>query len=194
MPDTDSVFAAERAIARRHLWQVPLGLAALLVVFVLLAFVVAVFEAIARQTSGVSGVFLAISFMLYLAFVVITFFALPQAALLLKLGVTNVWARAFTGAISGWMYLFVMFVEVQLMAHAEAERSVMSVSIALWKIAVALPQQIAYFATHEGRGTLLFFALLGAALGAFIWRPMYRLGGKRDWDDPILAGRPPYAR
>ena len=194
MSDADSVFAADRSAGRRHLWQVPLGLVALLIVFVFFAFVLATIEAIALQRSGLSGILLAISFILHLAFAVIIFFALPQAALLLKLNVRNVWARVFTGAISGWMYLFVTFVEAQLIALAEAERSVVRVTIAFWRILASLPGQIAFFAIHESRGTLLLFALLGAALGAFLWTPMYRLRGKRDWDDPILAGRPPYAR
>jgi hypothetical protein len=194
MDGADDVFAANRALGRRRLWQVPLGLVAILIAFIAGAFLLAVIETLTYPSSDLTGFFSLVVLILRLAFVMVTFFAFPQAAMIIKLKVANVWARALTGAVSGWMYLFAGFIEAQLLFRADTDHTVKSVSIALWKIAVGLPQQIAYFAVHESLGTLLFFAVLGAAFGIFFWKPMYRLGRKRDWDDPILAGRPPYAR
>jgi hypothetical protein len=194
MEDADDVFAANRALSRRRLWQVPLGLMAILIAFIAGAFLLAVIETLTHPSSDLSGFFSVVVLILRVIFVVITFFAFPQAAMIIKLKVANVWARALTGAVSGWMYLFAGFIEAQLLFRADTDHTVKSVSIALWKIAVVFPQQVAYFAGHEKPGTLIFFAALGAAFGVFFWKPMYRLGRKRDWDDPMLAGRPPYAR
>jgi hypothetical protein len=55
---------------------------------------------------------------------------------------------------------------------------------------------VSVFFKHVDIGSLIFVLLLGMAFGAFLWAPIYRLRGdnRRDWDQPMLGGRPPYSR
>ena len=195
MSIADNVFAADRAAARRHIWQVPLGLAAITVVFLFSAFLLAVLQVFGREISGALGSVLAVSgFILQLFFLCVTFFAIPQCFLIIRLGVTNVWARATAGFVSGWIYLFAAFFEAQLMSQISKIDAVALVSEMFLNLLLSLPHQIAVFFIRADWRTLLFFGLLGAAFGVLLWKPMYRLDNKRDWDNPILGGRPPYER
>jgi len=185
MPAADDVFARERAASRRRLWQVPLGFAALMVAFILVSYLLAAMLTGARALSGTPGGIAAMAvFVLHLAFVVVMFFALPQGFLVHRLDVTNLWARLGVGAVSGWMYLFASAIDAQLALPGAT----------FVGLVTGLPRFAAGFAAHESRFDLVLFAAIGAAFGGLLWGPMYRLGNKRDWDDPILGGRPPYAR
>ena len=166
-------------------------MAAFIIVAFLLATTQAAIDNVAGPAGGIAKFF---DTVLHFAYVIVIFFAFPQAFLLLKLGVTNFWARVFAGAISGWMYLFASFIDAQLIFHAATKGTVSAVGVAFWSIVIGMPHQVVDFALSESRADLVLFAVLGAAFGAFVWAPMYRLSGKRDWDNPILGGRPPYAR
>jgi len=124
-------------------------------------------------------------------------FGLPELFLLIRLRALGTWTRFMTGGASGAFFLFALFSETWSGPIVQKSKSVGDAMYWALKVKFADPVGlVSLFIKHVDIGSLMFAVLFGAAMGVFLWAPIYRLSGdnRRDWDQPLLGGRPPYAR
>lgn len=178
-------------------------LAAALIIFMAASLLVPAVVAVPWLTakhspkSSWQDVLLAASFLLHLTYYALYFFGVPQLFLLLWLRATGFWTRLVVGALTGWLFLFLMFLDT-LIDHLARQTIGIAAMFALYAEQVFLRpvETITRFITAFSSGTLVLSALIGMIIAVFCWAPVYRLVGdkRRDWDATILSGRPPYAR
>jgi hypothetical protein len=133
----------------------------------------------------------------YIALFVLLFFGLPELLLLLRLRALGLWTRVVVGGASSGFYLFALFTETWSATIVQKSKSVTEAMVWALKVKFGDPiGLVSVFFKHVDIGSLIFVVLLGMAFGAFLWAPIYRLRGdnRRDWDQPMLGGPPPYAR
>jgi hypothetical protein len=132
-----------------------------------------------------------------IALFVSLFFGLPELFLLLRLRELGLWTRLSVGGTSGGFFLFALFTETWSASIVQKSKSVAEAMFWALKVKFGDPiELVAAFFKHVDVGSLIFALLFGMAIGAFLWTPIYRLRGdnRRDWDQPMLGGRPPYSR
>ena len=132
----------------------------------------------------------------YIALFVLLFFGLPELFLLLRLRELGLWTRLSVGGTSGGFFLFALFTETWTASILQKSKSVTEAMVWALKVKFGDPiGLVSAFVKHVDIGSLIFALLFGMAIGAFLWAPIYRLRGdnRRDWDQPILGGRPPYS-
>jgi hypothetical protein len=138
-----------------------------------------------------------VSFLLHLMFYALYFFGVPQLFLLLWLRATGFWVRLVAGALTGWLFLSLLFLD-GLIDHLARQTTgtVTLIGLYVGQVFLRPAETIARFIATFSPATFFFSALIGALITIFCWVPVYRLLGdkRRDWDAAILSGRPPYAR
>jgi hypothetical protein len=129
-----------------------------------------------------------------IALFVLLFFAVPEFLLLLRLDAMSLWTRVFVGGLSGILfalavYLSTAFGPIFLLQKSSGE--IFLNYVHLFSNPLAFAED---FYTAAGPGQLIAAILIGMGLGGLAWARIYRLPDdtKRDWDGPILGGRPPY--
>jgi hypothetical protein len=133
----------------------------------------------------------------YIALFVLLLFGLPELFLLLRLQELGLWTRVVVGGTSGGFFLFALFTETWSATIVQKSKSVTEALISALKVKFGDPiGLISIFLKHVDISSLIFAVLFGMGMGAFLWAPIYRLRGdnRRDWDQPMLGGRPPYSR
>jgi hypothetical protein len=133
----------------------------------------------------------------YIALFALLFFGFPELFVLLRLRELGFWTRASVGGASGGFFLFALFTETWAAAIVQKSKSVTEAMVWALKVKFADPiGLVSLFLRHVDIGSLIFALLFGMGIGAFLWAPIYRLRGdnRRDWNQPMLGGPPPYAR
>jgi hypothetical protein len=132
----------------------------------------------------------------YIALFVLLFFGIPELFLLLRLRALGLWTRLAVGGTSGAFFLFALFTETWSATIVQKSKSVTEAMTLALKVKFGDPiGLVSAFVKYVDVGSLIFASLFGMAIGAFLWAPIYRLRGdnRRDWNLPILGGRPPNA-
>ena len=169
-------------------------LAAALVVVVLLVLLA---RCVPALPSPFDDVLIFVLFAVHMFLTLGLFLAMPQALALFAFAVSNFWIRLAAGMASGWIFLFVSFVEFRISVLATG-RPPLDVLPLYAGLLFAAPRALfAAFLAATSRPAFFWLAAIGAVLCGFAWRNMiYMLAGDRarDWETRILGVAPPYAR
>jgi hypothetical protein len=180
---------------RRKFTRVVLALLVLGIVLLLVPGVIMALEKLAYALPAFwKGALLLFLFVGKIALFVLLFFAVPEFLLLLRLDAMSFWTRTLTGGLSGVFFVLVVFLStsfgpVFLLQKAPGE--IFLDYVHLFSNPLAFAED---FYAAAGPGQLIAAILIGMGFGGFAWARIYRLpdDNKRDWDGPILGGRPPY--